>query len=86
MLFVMISHAKVPWDAVAFFDHPDDQVSCFNNLFLDVLEQHAYAPVKTFKSKYHKSKVKTPEIRSGAAEHFFFWGGAKFKKLTIVFD
>ncbi|CAB4011738.1 Hypothetical predicted protein, partial [Paramuricea clavata] len=53
--------SKIPWDTVTVFDHTDDQVSCFNNLFQDVLEQHA--PVKTFKSKYRKSKVITPEIR-----------------------
>lgn len=53
--------SKVPWDTVTVFDHINDQVSCFNNLFLDVLEKHA--PVKTFKSKYRKSKVITPEIK-----------------------
>ena len=59
--------SKVPWDTVKVFEHIDDQVSCFNDLFLQVLEQHA--PIKTFKSKYHKSKVITPEIRELMREH-----------------
>ena len=52
--------SKVPWDTVKVFEHIDDQVSCFNDLFLQVLEQHA--PIKTFKSKCHKSKGITLEI------------------------
>ena len=35
--------SKVPWDIVSLFEHIDDQVSCFNDLFLGVLDQHAPA-------------------------------------------
>ena len=53
--------SKVPWDTVRLFDHVDDQVSSFNKLFLEILDQHA--PWKTFKAKYRKSRVMSPEIK-----------------------
>lgn len=39
----------------------DDQVPCFNDLFLGVLDQHA--PLRTFKVIHKKSKVISPDIK-----------------------
>ena len=54
--------SKVPWDTVSLFEHIDDQVSCFSDLFLGVLDQHA--PLRTFKVIHKKSKVITPDIKT----------------------
>ena len=53
--------SEAPWDAVTIFDHIDDQVSSFNKLFLDILDQHA--PIKSFKAKHKKSHVIPAEIK-----------------------
>ena len=57
--------SKVPWDTVRLFDHVDDQVSSFNKLFLEILDQHA--PLKTFKAKYQKSRVNVSQDRRADA-------------------
>ena len=54
--------SKVSWDTVSLFEHIDDQVLCFNDLFLGVLDQHA--PLRTFKVTHKKSKVITTDIKS----------------------
>ena len=53
--------SSVPWNTVGILDHVDDQVSMFNSLFLEVLDQHA---PKTFKAIHKKSRVISPEIKT----------------------
>jgi len=52
--------SKAPWDTVSLFEH-NDQVPCFNDLFLGVRDQHA--PLRTFKVIHKKSKVIPPDIK-----------------------
>ena len=53
--------SETPLDTVSIFNYIDDQVSSFNKLFLDILDQHA--PIKSCKAKHKKSHVITGEIR-----------------------
>ena len=53
--------SETPLDTVSIFNYIDDQVSSFNKLFLDILDQHA--PIKSSKAKHKKSHVITGEIR-----------------------
>lgn len=50
-----------PWDTASIFDHIDDQISSFNNPFLDILNQNT--PIKSFKAKHKKSHLITAGIR-----------------------
>lgn len=53
--------SETPLDTVSIFNYIDDQVSSFNKLFLDILDQHV--PIKSSKAKHKKSHVITGEIR-----------------------
>ena len=74
---------NAPWDTVSIFDHIDDQVSSLNQLFLEILDQHA--PIKTFKDKHNKTRVITPEIKELMSKRdylFRFILISSFKKLA----
>ena len=53
--------ANVPFHMITCFNDLDDQVEAFNNLFLNVLDEHA--PVKKIKIKSRPNPFITPEIR-----------------------
>ena len=53
--------SHVPIHMGSFFEDLDDQVDTFNNLFLDVLNEHA--PIKRVKVKSKPNPFITPEIR-----------------------
>ena len=53
--------SQVPWNIVEIFDDVDDQLFVFNELFNDVLNEHA--PIKTFKVRGRPNPCITPEIR-----------------------
>ena len=53
--------ANVPFHMITCFNDLDDQVEAFNNLFLNVLDEHA--AVKQIKIKSRPNPFITPEIR-----------------------
>ena len=53
--------SETPFDTVNIFNYIDDQLSSFNKLFLDILDQRV--PIKSSKAKHKKSHVITAEIR-----------------------
>ena len=54
--------AQVPWQTFDFSSDIDDKVATFNNLFLDILNQHA--PVNQITVKAKPIPFMTPELLS----------------------
>ena len=82
-----------PFHIISLFDDFNDQVDVFNELFLEVLNQHA--PVKRFKMRSKPNPLITPEIRqlmrtrdqwrklAGKTNDPLHWNGYRFFRQEV---
>ena len=74
----------VPWSIIDIFDCPDDKVSVFNALFLDVLDSHA--PLRTVRVKKNPAPWITKTIRDEMDRRNALFRLFRRNKLTVSWE